>query len=158
MRMPVPIVLFALTLLLAACSSGPVAMRNIGAANGCMIDAVRYKDALKVRDAMEGVRWAEVLAVFWDARPSKNVLGHALCVFEYGGSTMVYDPSFGTSVLVKGRIEKNPRLLAEQWVLKERMIGRFPWSGEILNVTRFEDDGVWGGRDAGGGPGMAAAQ
>lgn len=140
MKAALPVAILSLALALGGCVSAPK-IRNVDAPNACMIDSIRYKDALAAKASLtEGSRWAEVISVTWDARPSKKVLGHALCFFEYGGSTLVYDPSHGTSVLIRGRVEKNPQKLAEHWIMKERIIGRFPWDGDILNVTRYGEN------------------
>ncbi|EIP97324.1 hypothetical protein OpiT1DRAFT_01758 [Opitutaceae bacterium TAV1] len=130
-----PAVALAAAVMLWSGCTAPPSIRKVEAPNACVIDSIRYKDALAVKEAFGETRWAEVVAVVWDARPSKPRLGHAVCFFEYAGSTLVYDPGYGTSVLIRGRIEKNPRTLAEHWIMKERIIGRFPWDGPILSVT-----------------------
>lgn len=140
MKASPPLAIFSLALLFGGCAATPE-IRNVDAPNACMINSIRYKDALAAKASLEeGSHWAEVISVVWDARPSKSRLGHALCFFEYGGSTLVYDPSYGTSILIRGRVEKNPKKLAEHWIMKERIIGRFPWDGEILNVTRYGEN------------------
>ncbi|RRJ98173.1 hypothetical protein Ga0100231_007255 [Opitutaceae bacterium TAV4] len=123
---------------LFGCATTPPAGRTVEAPNSCVINSICYRDALSARSGLAGQRWAQVVGVYWKTNPTKEVIGHAVCVFEYKGSTLVYDPNVGTRMLIRGRVEKDPNEIARQWMASERLAGRIPWADQMVSVSIFD--------------------
>lgn len=92
----------------------PIAHSKRSLPNGCLVDAIAYKDALDARDRLER-RWSRVLILGWQEKATPK--GHALCVFEFNKTIWAYDPATGTVPLTKNlALKSNPTQLAKLWL------------------------------------------
>jgi hypothetical protein len=66
--------------------------------NSCFIDSMIYASQCNLLLVTNSEIWNSVYGyTFHYKDDKKNLLGHAICVFEYRNNLWVYDPNWGTS-------------------------------------------------------------
>ena len=66
--------------------------------NSCFVDAMIYASRCNLLLVSSSDSWNSVYGFTFYYRDDKeNMLGHAICVFEYKNNLWVYDPNWGTS-------------------------------------------------------------
>jgi hypothetical protein len=74
----------------------PFIYTPVGTSNACLIDSTCFAQAYLAKQKITGSwGYAKVIA-FTYKNKANNTFGHAVCLFEYGGSYFIYDPEFGS--------------------------------------------------------------
>lgn len=77
----------------------------------CLINAIGFQDAYSADKRFDKYRWSRVLCIGW-----RDGTAHAVCVFHYKDSLMVYDNTRGSWTLTRNlNLKDNSMALARLW-------------------------------------------
>jgi len=78
--------------------------------NSCFVDAMIYASQCNLLLTTNTEIWNSVYGfIFHYKDDQENILGHAICVFEYKNNLWVYDPNWGTSPICQTGDKKQYR-------------------------------------------------
>ena len=70
--------------------------------NSCFVDAMIYASQCNLLLTTNSEAWNNIYGfTFYYKDDIKNIIGHAVCVFEYKNNLWIYDPNWGTSPICK---------------------------------------------------------
>ena len=70
--------------------------------NSCFVDSMIYASRCNLLLETSGEVWNSVYGfTFYYKDDVQNMLGHAICIFEYNNNLWMYDPNWGTSPICK---------------------------------------------------------
>jgi len=78
--------------------------------NSCFIDSMIYASRCNLLLETSGEVWNSIYGfTFYYKDDVKNMLGHAICIFEYKNNLWMYDPNWGTFPICKTGKKKEYR-------------------------------------------------
>ena len=84
--------------------------RYIFCPNSCFVDAMIYASQCNLLLETNNDIWNNVYGfTFYYKDDIDNIIGHAVCVFEYKNNLWIYDPNWGTSPICKVGDQKQYR-------------------------------------------------